>query len=73
MNDRIRNYIKENGMTYTFVAKRANIDIKKFSRLMNNKQHLKAEEYERICRDGLGVDPSFFFSEKFLDIKTNSA
>ncbi|MFB7817385.1 helix-turn-helix domain-containing protein [Paenibacillus chitinolyticus] len=73
MNMRIRNYIEENGMTFTFVANRSNIDIKKFSRIMNDKQKIDTDEYERICRLGLKVDPSYFFNQKFLDSKNKSA
>lgn len=73
MNQRIRHYIKSNGMTFTFVAERAGIDIKKFSRLMNNKQQMTTDEYENICRKGLRLEPSFFFDEQFLDTKNKPA
>lgn len=73
VNQRIRHYIKSNGMTFTYVANRAEYDIKKFSRWMNNKQPLTVDEYEQICRKGLNVDPTLFFKEKFLDSKNKSA
>jgi len=72
MNQRIRHYIKSNGMTFTFVAKRAGIDIKKFSRFMNDKQQMTIDEYEIICKEGLRVDPSFFHKEKFLETKNTA-
>lgn len=71
-NQRIRQYIKDNGMTFTFVAERAGFDIKKFSRLMNNKQQMTTDEYEKICIDGLRVQPSFFYETKFLEIKNKN-
>lgn len=73
INERVRQYIKENGMTFTFVADRSKIDIKKFSRFMNDKQPMTTDEYETICRKGLNVDPGIFFKEKFLDSKNKTA
>lgn len=72
MNSRIRQYIENNGLKFTFVAEKSGIDIKKFSRLMNNKQKMTIDEYEIICSKGLSVDPSIFFKKKFLETK-NSA
>lgn len=73
MNQRIRHYIKSNGMTFTFVAKRAGMDIKKFSRFMNNKQDMTMDEYELICKKGLLLEPTYFFSKKFLETQNKSA
>jgi len=73
LTSRIRKYIKSQGMTYTFVCQRANINIKKFSRIMNNKQKMTTDEYERICRDGLRVDPGIFFKEDFLETQNETA
>lgn len=73
MNQRIRHYIKSNGMTFTFVANRAGIDVKKFSRFMSNKQPMTTDEYEKICRDGLQIDPKYFFDKKFLDSRNKTA
>lgn len=72
MNQRIRQYIKSKELTFTKVAERSGIELKKFSRLMTNKQPITSEEYERIC-SGLEVDPRFFYSENFLESKNNSA
>lgn len=73
VNQRIRRYIKENGMTFTFVAERSGFDIKKFSRLMSNRQEMTTDEYEKICKDGLKVDPGFFYGPKFLETKNRTA
>ena len=70
---KIRKYIKSHGMTYTFVCKRANINIKKFSRLMTNRQKMTTDEFEQICRDGLRVDPGIFFKDDFLDSQNETA
>jgi transcriptional regulator with XRE-family HTH domain len=65
MNERIRRYIKSNGWTYTFVAKRAGYDFKKLCRQMRNQQAIDTDEYEKLCK-GLLVDPTFFYEDKFL-------
>lgn len=72
MNQRIRNYIKSKGITFTHVAEKSGIEIKKFSRLMTSRQPITSDEYERICK-ALEVDPVFFYSEKFLETKNNTA
>lgn len=72
INLRIREYIKKKGMSFTFVANRAGYDIKKFSRFMSNKQIMTIDEYERVCKVGLEVDPTLFFKDKFLDSKNVS-
>lgn len=73
MNQRIRQYIKSNGMTFKFVADRSGIDVQKFSRFMNDKQAMTVDEYEKICRDGLRLEPSYFFEKKFLETRNKSA
>lgn len=65
-NERIRQYIEQNGITYSFVANRAGIEKSKFSRFMTCKQPMTTDEYEAICK-GLRVDPAFFYGKKFLE------
>jgi transcriptional regulator with XRE-family HTH domain len=72
INLRIRKYIKKNGMSFTFVANRAGFDIKKFSRFMSNKQLMTTDEYEKVCKDGLRVDPTLFFKDEVLESKNVS-
>jgi len=72
VKQRIRQYIKDNGMTLTFVAGRAGMDVKKLSRLLNTNQKMSTDEYEKICMEGLKVDPAFFYKEKFLESKNLS-
>lgn len=73
MNEKIRHYITTNGLKFSFVAERSGIDMKKFSRFMTNKQPMNTNEYEQICIKGLNLNPSFFYSQNFLDIKNKSA
>ena len=59
--EKLKHYIKENGLKYGFVAEKSGIDPKKFSRLINGQTKLTVEELESICLKGLAVNPSFFF------------
>lgn len=72
VNQRIRNYIKGNGKTFTHVATKAGIDIKKFSRMMTCKQPIDTDEYESIC-NALELEPGYFFQQKFLETKNKTA
>lgn len=63
LHERIRDYIESNGMKINFVANKSGIELKKFYRLVNGKSNLTVEDYEIICRNGLSVDPGFFFKK----------
>lgn len=63
--NRIRAYIISNGIILKKVAERSGIEQKKFYRLLNGKTGMSVEEYEAICKRGLGLDPSYFFKENF--------
>lgn len=65
MYQRIRQHIADNGIVLKKVAERAEIQEKKFYRLVNGKSKLTVDEYERICLNGLGVEPAYFFTRKF--------
>ena len=67
MYKRIRQYIVSNGIMLKHVAEKSEIPQKRFYRLMNGKSEMTADEYESICKKGLGVDPSIFFAKKFSD------
>lgn len=72
MNQRIRQYIKSNGKTFTLVAEKAGIELKKFSRMMTGRQKIDTDEYELICK-ALSVAPTYFFAKKFLETQNLSA
>ncbi|MGD7007579.1 helix-turn-helix domain-containing protein [Metabacillus sp. 84] len=57
---KLKIYIKDKGLKYGFVADRAGIDQKKFSKLINGQQRLTVEDLENICKKGLSVNPSIF-------------
>lgn len=64
---RIRHYIVSNGIKIKHVAEKSEIPIQRFYRLMNGTSELNADEYEAICKKGLGVDPGYFFANKFSE------
>lgn len=68
INNRIRQYIENNGLKFGFVAERSSIDDSKFSRMMTNQQAIKTDEYEKICKV-LSVPTSYFFDDQFLETK----
>ncbi|NBI29115.1 helix-turn-helix domain-containing protein [Chengkuizengella marina] len=72
MNERIRKFIKSEGLTYTSVANLSGINLKKISRIMLNKQKIDIDSYELICK-ALEVSPRYFYKENFLDNKNKSA
>lgn len=72
MNAVIRQYIVDKKLTFSSVAEKSNFDIKKFSRWMTNRQAMSTDEYERICINGLGVNPGYFYSKNFLESKNES-
>ena len=45
----IKEYLKETGITQTFVAKKAGIPINTFNAMCNGKQQITAEQYFQIC------------------------
>lgn len=74
LQERIRKYIEENGIMFKHVAEKSGIPQKKFYRLMNGKTSMSVDEYELICKEGLTVDPAFFFKQKFsVNEKNKSA
>jgi transcriptional regulator with XRE-family HTH domain len=73
VNMKLKNYIKDNGLKFGFVAEKSGIDPKKFSRLINGHQKLTVDEYENICKKGLAVDPSFFLKETSRKVRNNKS
>lgn len=71
MYERIRGYIESKGLKFNFVAEKADINPKRFYRLINGNAPLGIDEYEKICK-GLSVEPGYFFKDFFLETKNNS-
>ncbi len=58
----IRDYIKENGLSKMHIAKKANIEKSRFSRIINGQSQMNMEEYQSICK-AINVPSSYFFGE----------
>ncbi|WP_375104916.1 helix-turn-helix domain-containing protein [Paenibacillus sp. RS8] len=69
INKYIREFIKKNGLKFTYIANESKIDMKKFSRMMTGKQKIDTDEYEKIC-SSLKVEPGYFFNQKLLENKS---
>jgi transcriptional regulator with XRE-family HTH domain len=69
----IRQYITDHGLLLKKVAERATIEQKKFYRLVNGKTEMSIEDYEKICRNGLGIEPTYFFTKNFSKIEKNAS
>lgn len=57
---KIKNYLKEHGISQTFIAQQINMTRPKLSCTLNEKREMTLEEYWRICKT-LGVSVSTFF------------
>jgi transcriptional regulator with XRE-family HTH domain len=63
ISQRLKEYITSKGIKYSTVAKNAGISQKRFYRVINGDCHLTADEFEKICKDGLSVEPAFFLEK----------
>jgi len=63
INEKIKDHIKENGLIMKVIAKKSGIGLQKFYRIVNGDSAMTVEDYENICKLGLGVDPSIFFKQ----------
>ncbi len=68
----IREYREAAGMTQTFVAKRAGIKPARLSALELGTIKLAADEFLKICVDGLRILPQNFFAEQFHDNESDN-
>lgn len=73
MSDLIRKHIQENGFIKNVIAEKCGIDQGKFYRIISGSQNMTVEEYESICREGFGLDPSYFFKLKFSKIENKQS
>ncbi|WCK53880.1 helix-turn-helix transcriptional regulator [Aneurinibacillus sp. Ricciae_BoGa-3] len=70
MYERIRNYAEENGLRFNHLADKANIERKRFYRIINGQTAMTAEEFEKIFINGLSLEERDFFNKKFLVSKS---
>lgn len=72
LHEKINRYLIDHGIKQTFVAEQIGMSVKTLNSILLGRQRLNADVYERICRDGLKIDPGYFFEDKVLDTKTNA-
>ena len=70
--DRINNYIKENMLSISLVAKKAGYTYNQLYQILHKNQLLKLEDYMIIC-DALGVDFNFFIGPKITPVPNNNS
>ncbi|MBQ8663316.1 MAG: helix-turn-helix transcriptional regulator [Eubacterium sp.] len=56
---RVKKYLDDNGIKYSYVAEKINMPMNMFSPLLNGKRKMTAEEYLLICQ-AIGVDAGYF-------------
>lgn len=56
---RIKKYLDENGIKYSFVSEKIGIPMNILSPLLNGKRKMSAEEYFLIC-EAIGVGADYF-------------
>lgn len=69
MNERLKMYRKERGITQEYVARKTGISNKRLSFIENGHTKLTVDDFETICVKGYGVSPKYFFTNRFLDSK----
>lgn len=72
LHEKINRYLADHGIKQTFVAEQIGMSVKTLNSILRGRQRLNADVYERICRDGLKIDPGYFFEDNVLDNKTNA-
>lgn len=61
----IKQYLKENGISQTFISKKTEINLPKLNLALNGKRKLTFDEYCLIC-GALGVSTSHFLKPRKL-------
>ena len=62
----IKKYMEENGMSQSFLSRKAGIEVVKLNLTLNGKRGLSLDEYSLIC-GALGVDTNFFLKPRLPD------
>lgn len=60
---RIKKYLDENGIKYSFLSDKIGMPMNILSPLLNGKRKMTAEEYLLICR-AIGVDAGYFATQE---------
>jgi transcriptional regulator with XRE-family HTH domain len=68
VEEKIKDYLKEQGISQVYLAGKAEIDLPKLNLSLNGKRRLTFDEYERICW-ALDVGVDKFLSPKMPEEK----
>ncbi len=63
LGEKIRQYLKDNGITQTFLARKANLKVSIVNDICVHGRKVGAIEYYQICK-ALGLPFEFFFEEE---------
>jgi transcriptional regulator with XRE-family HTH domain len=63
LGTKIKQYLDDNGLKYSYIADKAEIPITIFSAMLNEKRKISAEEYFCICK-AMNVSATKFATDK---------
>lgn len=66
MCQKLRKYRESKGMTQIYIAKRTGKSHQRISALETGGVRLTVDEFEELCINGYGVNPSLFYDKNFL-------
>lgn len=69
VHERVKKFMDDNGIKQNHVASKVGFNPKTFNALFHGRRKMSADEFESICILGLGVNPAYFFSYEFLEVK----
>ena len=69
VHQRIKKYIKEQGLIIRSIAAKAGIKEDLLYDRLSGSVKMDPDELERLCIQGLGVNPSIFFAQKFSNLE----
>lgn len=59
VNKILSDYIKNNGIKYSFIARKTGIEARIIQMIVNSERYLRADEFIAICI-ALNLDPNYF-------------
>lgn len=69
IHERLKVYRISHGIKQNYIAEKTGKSRTRISALETGRIKLTADEFEEICRQGLNIDPSIFFTNQFLETK----
>jgi len=62
----------DKGITQVHIASKLKKPVQRLNAIELGRIKLTADEFEEICIKGLGISPSIFFTDEFLETKNNT-